>query len=100
MESVAKAAKDPVVIYVRMARPSFKKLQDTISAVEGQRAAEVALGKIKWRSVTSSFQVPRLGGWMVGEDTNNPCQSLGNKGLSESGDMSVAGWGGEGRQCL
>lgn len=62
-----------------------------VLSVEGQKAAEVELGKIKHWSLMSSFQVLSLGRWMVGEDTNSLCQSLGNKDLSESGDMSVAG---------
>lgn len=50
-----------------------------------KRAAEKALGKMQWRLVAPSFQILRLGGWMVGEDRNRPCQSLGNKDLSGSG---------------
>lgn len=67
MKNALKAAEDPAVTHVRAGHPPLKRLQDTVSAVEGQRAAEVASGKIKWWSVISTFQVLRPGGWMVGK---------------------------------
>lgn len=48
-EECSKAAGDPVVTHVTAGHPSLKRLQDTVSAVEAQRAAEVASGEIKWQ---------------------------------------------------
>lgn len=56
-----------------------------------KRAAEKALGKMQWRLVAPSFQILRLGGWMVGERQKQTMSKSGKQRPVRIRVMDVAG---------